>query len=213
MPGLASRQVFHAYRPEPGPHRRAVRFCPRCGSACRRRVVGGRSRPSCRVCGFVQYDNPAPGVAVVVTREDTVLLGRRAAGSTFGGRWAFPAGFIELHEDFLSAARREVKEETGLEVVVTGIVNVTSNHFSERFHAVVVAVAGRAVGGRLCAGDDFCEVRWIPLSGRLPPLAYEADRRLLRTLRRGPLPLLPVDPRYARGPAKAHRYGVGSAAR
>jgi 8-oxo-dGTP diphosphatase len=117
----------------------------------------------------------------------------------FGGRWAFPAGFIEFDEDFLSAARREAKEETGLDVTVSGILNVTFNYLTDTLHALVVAVAARPVGGTLAAGDDLSEVRWLPLGGPFPPLAYAADAELLRLLAGGLVPCLPVDPRYAAG--------------
>ena len=152
-------------------------------------------RPQCRECRYVHYTNPAPGVAVVLSEGDHVLLGRRVATAALGNLWGFPAGFIEFDEDFLSAARREAKEETGLEIAVTGILNVTFNYLSERLHALVVAVAARPVGGTLTAGDDLSEVRWIPMAGPFPPLAYEADAELLRVLASGTVPWLPVDPR------------------
>jgi ADP-ribose pyrophosphatase YjhB (NUDIX family) len=145
----------------------------------------------------VHYRNPSPGVAVVVTDATRVLLGKRATAATGGGRWAFPAGFIEFDEDFLTAARREAQEETGLEVAVTGILNVTSNYLTPALHALVVAVAARPVGGALQAGDELCELRWLPLQGPFPPLAYEADAELLARLAPGTAPLLPVDARYA----------------
>jgi ADP-ribose pyrophosphatase YjhB (NUDIX family) len=148
----------------------------------------------------VHYHNPAPGVAIVVTENDRVLLGKRIATAPCGGRWALPAGFIEFDEDFLTAARREAKEETGLDIAVTGILNVTFNYVSTALHALVIAVAARPAGGMLAAGDDLSEVRWLPLTGPFPPLAYEADAELLRVLACGVAPWLPVDPRYAAAP-------------
>jgi 8-oxo-dGTP diphosphatase len=40
--------------------------------------------------------------------------------------WCLPCGYIEFHEDYLTAARREVKEETGLEVEITALLSVAS---------------------------------------------------------------------------------------
>src|SRR5262249_3511251 len=99
-----------------------------------------------------------------------------------------------------SAARRETREETGLEVEVTGILSVSSNFLSAALHALVVAVAARPVGGTLRAGDDLCDLCWVPVTGPYPPLAYEADAHLLRGMARGSLPVLPVDRRYATTP-------------
>lgn len=187
------RQVFRGY---PGdPPEPLHPFCPRCGTACVARDVGGRERSVCTWCLHVQYRNPAPGVCVVVLQGDHVLLGRRTAGD----RWAFPAGFIEFEEDFLTAARREAYEETGLEVAITGILAVSSNHHSERLHALVVAVAATRVGGDLRPGDEFSELCWLPVGGPLPPLAYEPDADLLSRLDPHRLRVLPVDERHARG--------------
>jgi 8-oxo-dGTP diphosphatase len=192
--------VFHAYDMDAASNGHAMRFCLHCGNLCAHEPRGDRVRPHCRVCGYVQYHNPAPGVAIVVTENDQVLLGKRIATAPFGGEWAFPAGFIEFDEDFLTAARREAKEETGLDIAVTGILNVTFNYLTAALHALVIAVAARPAGGTLVAGDDLSEVEWMPLAGPFPPLAYEADAELLRVLARGGAPWLPVDPRYAAAP-------------
>ena len=190
------RQVFHAY--DTGTNAAGeLRFCPRCGTACVSARAGGRVRPHCPECSYVHYRNPTTGVAIVVMRDGHALLGQRAATATFGGQWAFPAGFIEFDEDFLTAARREAKEETGLDVAVTGILNVTFNYLTKHLHALVVAVAATPTGGVLRAGDDLCALRWVSPSGPFPPLAYEADAALLQVLASGAVPHIPVDTRYA----------------
>ncbi len=203
MEASSRRQVFHAYEGNGGTDDR--RFCPRCGALSVRDQVGGRVRPLCPQCRYVHYRNPAPGVAVVVTQEDQVLLGQRVSDAAFGGRWSFPAGFIEFDEDFLTAARRETKEETGLDVEVTGILNVTFNYLTHALHALVVAVSATPVGGALTAGDDLCDLCWVPVGGPFPPLAYDADAELLRLLAGGSLPRLPVDARYATGALRGRR--------
>jgi ribosomal protein S27AE len=64
-------------------------------------------------------------------------------------------------------------------------------------HALVVTVAAKPVGGVPDAGDDLCELSWVPIGGPLPSLAYEGDAYLLERLAHGAVPLLPVDMRYA----------------
>jgi 8-oxo-dGTP diphosphatase len=192
-----TRQVFHGYTATAAGGSGTPPYCPRCAAACTPAFVGGRMRSRCPHCGHVHFRNPLPGVAIVIRQRRQVLLGRRAAHASLAGQWALPAGFIEFDEDFLSAARREAREETGLEIAVTGILNVTTNFLSERLHALVVAVAARRIGGALQAGDDFCEVRWVSLEAPLPPLAYEADGNLLAALQAGSTRLLPVEGRDA----------------
>ncbi len=55
------------------------------------------------------------GVAVVVVKENKILIGKRK-GSHGAGQWAFPGGHIEFGEIFQQTAEREVFEETSLEV-------------------------------------------------------------------------------------------------
>ena len=55
----------------------AFSFCPRCRGDMHLVPEGGKQRPTCRNCGFVQYLSPAPGVAVIIFREDRVCLVRR----------------------------------------------------------------------------------------------------------------------------------------
>src|SRR5262249_767660 len=115
----ARRQVFRAYEAADADTDGGPLHCARCGLTCRPRRDGERTRPACPGCGWVAYRNPAPGVAVLVTEGDRVLLGRRAGRTRGGGLWELPSGFVEFDEDFLSAGRREVREETGLEVEIT----------------------------------------------------------------------------------------------
>jgi pimeloyl-ACP methyl ester carboxylesterase/ADP-ribose pyrophosphatase YjhB (NUDIX family) len=194
----ARRQVFHAYEAADAGTGGGPLHCARCGLTCRPCRDGERTRPVCPGCGWVGYRNPAPGVAVLVTEGDRVLLGRRAGGTRGGGLWELPGGFVEFDEDFLSAGRREVREETGLEVEITGIVSVTSNFFSPALHSLVIALIASPVGGVLRAGNGFDAVRWVPKAGPFPPLAADADTDFVQMLAGAGLPpSLPVDPRYA----------------
>ena len=95
---------------------------------------GRQRRLECPKCGFILYQNPSPGVAVLIVDDDRVLLGERAKNVFLGGKWSLPGGFIELEEDFLSAAHREIAEETGLSIRIISVVSVVSNFLSPELH-------------------------------------------------------------------------------
>jgi 8-oxo-dGTP pyrophosphatase MutT (NUDIX family) len=77
----------------------------------------------------------ACGVAVIVTHRQQVLFGKRkfAAG---GFAWQLPGGWIDPGESAQQAARREVGEETGLQLQELQFVGVTSNVFSPSNHSM-----------------------------------------------------------------------------
>lgn len=193
-----TEQVFRVYRERRARADEPGGYCPACGSVCRLQLTSGRLRATCQWCGRVRYRNPLPGVALVIEQEGRVLLARRRPEGPLGGRWGLPAGFVEYDEDFLTAAHREGWEETGLQLELTGVANVSSNFLSEDLHCLVVVVCARPIGGRLRPGDDVDELCWARTGGPYPELAFEGDAFALERLDRGELQTLPVDARYAR---------------
>jgi 8-oxo-dGTP diphosphatase len=160
------------------------RHCIACGDLLQPREVEGRQRLACPACGRVAYENPVPAAAVVVRRKDEVLLVRRAIEPR-RGRWGLPAGFQEIDETPETAAVRECREETGLVVRLTGLLDVLATHDDPRKTGILVIYTGQEVDGELVPGDDCDEVAFHPLD-RLPDdLAFRNDRVILDRLRRG----------------------------
>ena len=91
-----------------------VRFCSACGGEL-------RSRPptTCPSCGTSHWLNPWPCANGIVAENEQVLLGRRAH-SPWNGLWGAPGGFVERGEHPSETVVREVREETGLDVEITG---------------------------------------------------------------------------------------------
>ena len=139
--------------------------------------------------GTYTYDYPRPAVTTDCVifgydgKELKVLLIERGI-EPFKGCWAFPGGFLNMDEDALAGARRELKEETGLE-----------DAFIEQFHTF--SEPGRDPRGRVITiahyalvkiqevegGDDAAQARWFPI-GEVPPLAFDHDRILRMAMSR-----------------------------
>ena len=158
------------------------KYCPHCAAPMEKRETSGRIRPICPSCGYIQYLNPTVGVAVVVLDGEKILLGKRAENVSYGGMWCIPCGHLEWDEEVREAAIREFKEETGLEVRITGIVAVHSNFHNPRQHTVGIWFQGEVVGGQLKPGDDLVEVGFFPLDSPPEPLAFPTDRLVLEEL-------------------------------
>ena len=155
------------------------RFCPKCGD----RLIAGR-HPVCKGCGFVFYQNPVVGVAVVLMDEQRLLLGRRSRG-WYQGAWCIPCGYVEWGEDIRDAARRELAEETGLEVRLGDVYAVHSNFHDPQSLTVGVWFRGTVVGGTLAAGDDLDEAGYFELDALPGPLAFPTDSLVIDQLRSG----------------------------
>ena len=108
---------------------------------------------------------PIVGVGTVVLDGDMVLMIQRGKPPRQGS-WSLPGGAQELGETIHEAARREVREETGLEIEILGLIDVVDSVRPDaddkiEYHYTLIDVAGHAVGGTLMAGGDAQDCRWF----------------------------------------------------
>ncbi len=92
-------------------------FCQFCGGPLEHRVPDAdtRQRPVCIHCGQIVYAGPTVLVTVMVVAQDHLLLIKRGT-PPYQNKWAPPGGFVEAGESLESAAIREVREETALDL-------------------------------------------------------------------------------------------------
>jgi len=131
------------------------RFCPICGEA----IEKVEDRAECPACGYIGYANAVPGAeAVCFDDRGRVLLGRRAFDP--GARlWDLPGGFLHEDENPLDALRREIREETALEIEPVDFLGFWLEPYDGR---IVLCLAWTAtVSGEPRAGDDLTELRWF----------------------------------------------------
>lgn len=117
--------------------------------------------------------------AVITDSDDRLLLVLRARAPA-AGTWSLPGGRVEHGEDDGTALRREVLEETGLQVQVGPLVGRVRRPGPGRVVYGIADYACHPVGGSLAAGDDAADVAWVPaadLAGLpLAPLLLETLR-------------------------------------
>jgi len=159
----------------------AFTWCPRCRERLQTRPEGGVLRPACPACGFVQYLNPAPGAGVVLLRGREVCLVRRKFEPRRGA-WSLPTGFMEWAESAEQTAVREAREETGLDVRLTGLYAVETGLLPPDRPVLVVFYRAAETGGHLEAGDDADQVGFFPPDAPPGPVAFAAHRRVLERL-------------------------------
>lgn len=90
-------------------------YCPKCGST--RFEVHNEKSKQCADCGFVYYFNPSSATVALIFNERNELLVCRRGKEPAKGTLDLPGGFIDTFETAEEGVAREVKEETGLDVV------------------------------------------------------------------------------------------------
>ncbi len=144
------------------------RYCPRCGAD----VAPGGGRAECSACGYVAYANASPAAcALCVDHAGRILLTRRR-WEPYAGMWDLPGGFLGEDEHPLDALRRELLEETGLEVEPTEWFGAFLVPYGETPGARVVlnlVWLAEVRAGEPQAADDVSELRWFARD-ELPPL-------------------------------------------
>jgi ADP-ribose pyrophosphatase YjhB (NUDIX family) len=156
-----------------------IRYCPRCAAELEPAVIRDRERLTCPECSYIFYMTPATVTCVLAEREGKLLfvLRRYDPGK---GKWCLPAGFVEAGEQPFDSAVREVAEETGLNVELTGIYETWATEEDPRTPVVSLAFTARVTGGRLEAGDDAEEAAFFSFDSLPEEIAFADHRRIVR---------------------------------
>ena len=138
----------------------AFRYCPNCATELQLLALeedgGPKTRLRCPACAFTHWNNPTPVLAAVIEltdRDGQLLLARNAAwpGKTF----ALITGFMEAGETPEEGVRREVKEETALDVSALALIGV---YDFQRMIQLIIAYHARA-SGEIVLSPELVEYR------------------------------------------------------
>jgi 8-oxo-dGTP diphosphatase len=118
--------------------------------------------------------NPFPTVDIIIELEDRRIVLVRRKNPPPG--WALPGGFVDYGESVEAAARREAREETGLEVELVEQFHVYSDPDRDpRHHTLSVVFIARASGAPRGA-DDAAEARGFDPDELPEPMAFDHRR-------------------------------------
>jgi len=110
-------------------------------------------------------DRPVVGVGAVIVRDGRALIVKRAHEPR-KGEWSLPGGHLDLGESLEDAVRREVREETGLEITLGPVIETFDRVHRDadgrvRYHFVIIDYVCWADSGQPVAGSDAEAVAWV----------------------------------------------------
>lgn len=152
--------------------------CPRCCHDLERE----EKAVSCSNCGLSVYANPAPTAsALLLDDEGRVLLARRGV-EPGAGLWDLLGGFIDEGEDPLDALRREIEEETALEIEPLNFFGAYPDRYGDGgIYTLNLYWTARVTGGEVELDDELAEVAWFSPE-QLPAASEFAFRNTVEVL-------------------------------
>ena len=108
---------------------------------------------------------PLVGVGALIFDQGRILMAQRGK-EPLKGCWSLPGGALETGELLREAVRREVREETGLEIEPLSVFEIFERILPDaagapEYHYVLIDYLCRVIGGTLRPGDDVCRVEWM----------------------------------------------------
>jgi len=124
---------------------------------------------------------PRVGIGVFVIKDGTFLMGKRK-GSHGAGTWSIPGGHMEFGESFEETAKREVMEETGMEIKNVRFAAVTNDIFEDdnkHYVSVWVMSDWSQNEPHITEPDKYIDQKWIDIDSLPEPLFKSWDALLV----------------------------------
>jgi 8-oxo-dGTP diphosphatase len=122
-------------------------------------------------------ESPSVMVDAIVETNDKLLLVKRKK-DPFKGSRSFPGGKVDLYEKVEEAVKRELREETSLDIEPIAILGVYSDPSRDpRGHRISITFIARIISGEAKAADDAESIEWLPINEQ-KDLAFDHNKIL-----------------------------------
>lgn len=137
-----------------------VHYCFQCGHELESRRIDYRDREVCPACNWVYYVQLKVGAAMLIERDNQLLLLQRNH-EPWKGSWMLPAGYVEADEDPQDAACREVLEETGLTIESSEFSHVYYFSDDPRGNGVAFVYKAKMISGEIVLNEESSAAQYF----------------------------------------------------
>lgn len=120
-------------------------------------------------------------VAVIIDDAGKILITRRPLKASHGGFWEFPGGKLEDNESLLSALKREINEEVGLEIIEADFLTQI-NHTYDQNHVELFVYCVHKFKGLAVCRESQMDMRWVGLADMASLQFPEANKQIIDLL-------------------------------
>jgi ADP-ribose pyrophosphatase YjhB (NUDIX family) len=134
--------------------------CLLCGEELREIVLENRPRLACPNCDWIYYPQLKVSAGVMLEENECLLLVQRGI-DPWKGCWYLPAGFLEIDEDPIKGAQREMREETGLDVSIVRLHSVSMYQDDPRGNGILILYDAVREAGELQRSEESLDVEFF----------------------------------------------------
>lgn len=160
------------------------KYCPFCSKKLEVRVEEGKERKWCPHCQWTYYPFVNCAVGAIIIKDEKVVLVKRNR-EPHKGKWVFPAGFVDYGEHPEETLIREVKEETGLRVRRSELVDILQNPDDPRavgHFGIYYKVTDFEGAIKNNDGIENQQIAWFSINS-LPKLGWQSNREIAAKLK------------------------------
>ncbi len=153
-------------------------YCPMCSEKLGRKNIEGKPRKFCPKCGYIQYINPTPVVAILIEEDGKILFVKRKYEPA-KHKWALPGGFVDDVEHPEIAAKRELKEETSLKADNFKFIGLYAYMSEINGPILMIGYNADRYSGKPKPGDDAEDVSFYSIDD-LPDIPFVSHQFIIK---------------------------------